>query len=189
MLMMWPWAMMLLQTSNDMKALSVAEGFLSGKGVKHPKAVILGVLGLAVGVAGFIIIRKIRQRQAAKWDSGSTQARLEDQLDDLKTGGASLSQGEAIIIAQNLLNAMDRFGTDEDAIIDNLGQCKNTADLNLVIQTFGIKPYDGTGLADTFFSRQLAGVMKNLNGWLRSELSGGDLSRVKKIYSDLNVPF
>jgi hypothetical protein len=172
-----------------MKIVDVPVKFLASKGVKNPKYVVYGTLAVLAVIGGVIIYRKVKGLQGGKWTSASTQNRLEDELGDLSTGGATISQGDAIIIAQNLLNAMDRWGTDEAAIIENLGRCKNKADLNLVIQTFGIKPYDGTGLADTFFSRQLAGVMKNLNGWLRQELGGKDLEKVKEIYSNLNVPF
>lgn len=171
------------------KVIQSAETFLKSKGVKKPQMVIYGSIAVVSAIAIFIVIRKIRQAQNAKWTSATTQARLEDQLTNLNTSDTTISKGDAITISQNLLGAMDRWGTDEDAIIDNLNRCKTKGDLNLVIQTFGIKPYDGTGLADTFLSRQIAGVMKNLTGWLRSELSGSTLREVKSIFEKLNVPF
>lgn len=171
------------------KVLQVPENFLKSKGVKNPKLVIYGSIAVIAGITLFIIVRKIRNRQKAKWTSASTQSRLEGELTDLNTENTTITKGDAIIIAQNLFNAMDRWGTDEDAIIDNLSRLKTKGDLNLVIQTFGIKPYDGTGLADTFLSRAIAGVMKNLNGWLRQELGGSGLREVKAIYDKLGVPF
>jgi hypothetical protein len=183
---------MLFQLSvktKDMKLITVPEKFLASKGVKNSRIYVYAGIGIVIGIAGYILYRRIKRNTDARWDSGSTQARLEEQLDNLDVQGATLTSGEAIIISQNLLNAMDRWGTDEEAIIDNLSQCKNAEDLNLVIQTFGIKPYDGTGLADTFLSRQIAGVMKNLNGWLREELSGSSLREVKTIFTNLDVPF
>jgi len=114
---------------------------------------------------------------------------MEDQLEGLNTNSATLSDGQATIIAQNLLNAMDRWGTDEQSIIDNVNKAQNATDLYLIMQKFGVKPYDGTGLADTFFSKQLAAVMKNLQGWLRSELGSRALNQVKDVFDKYNVPF
>jgi hypothetical protein len=135
----------------------------------------------------FIVVRAIKRKREGKWNSGLTQERLTEELGKLNTNGAALTKGEAITIAQNLLNAMDRWGTDEQAILDNLSRCKTASDLNLVIQSFGIKPKSSTGLADTWVERNVEGVMKNLNGWLRDELSGADLMAVKKIYDNLGV--
>jgi hypothetical protein len=151
--------------------------------------VIIGSIAVIAGVIGFIIYRKIKQNADANYNAGSTQSRMEDELARLNTSGTTLSKGDAIIISQNLLNAMDQFGTDDAAIIDNLSRCKTKGDLNLVIQTFGVKPYDGFGLTDTFLSRLVWRLMKNLNGWLRAELSGSELNKVKAIFDNLGVPF
>lgn len=171
------------------KILQVPENFLKSKGVKNPKLVIYASIGVIAGITIFIIVRKIRRGQKSKWTSASTQTRLDDELSNLNVSDTTITKGDAITISQNLFNAMDQWGTDEQAILDNLGRLKTKGDLNLVIQTFGIKPYDGMGLADTFLSRQIAGVMKNLNGWLRAELSGADLRDVKAIYDKLGVAF
>ncbi len=171
------------------KLLSVPESFLKGAGVKNPKRVVYATIGIAAGIAVFLVVRGIVRRNKGKWNSGSTADRLTDDLSKLNTAGTTISKGDAITIAQNLLNAMDRWGTDEEAIIDNLNRCKTKGDLNLVIQTFGIKPKSSTGLADTWIERNIEGVMKNLNGWLRDELSGYYLREVKKIYDNLGVAF
>ncbi len=171
------------------KLIQVPESFLRSKGVKNPKLVIYGTAAVITLIVVVVIAKKIKNARAGRWTSRSTQSGMENELGGVSIENTTISKGDAIIISQNLFNAMDRWGTDEDAIIDNLGRCKTKGDLNLVIQTFGIKPYDGTGLADTFLSREIAGVMKNLNGWLRSELSGEDLRKVKDIYNKLEVPF
>lgn len=172
-----------------MGIMVIPETLLKKAGVKNPKLVIYGTAALLVGIVAFIIYRRIKQSSDAKYTAGSTKARMEDELSGLNTSGATLSKGDAIIIAQNLLNAMDQWGTDDAAIIDNLNRCKTKGDLNLVIQTFGVKPYDGVGLTDTFLSRLVYRLMKNLNGWLRAELSGNTLSEVKAIFDNLGVPF
>lgn len=172
-----------------MSIMAVPESLLQKAGVKNPKVVIYGTTAVIVGIVAYIIIRKIKQRSDATWNAGSTMDRMENDLSKLNTNNTTISKGDAIIISQNLLNAMDQWGTDSAAIIDNLNRCKTKGDLNLVIQTFGVKPYDGVGLTDTFLSRLVYRLMKNLNGWLRAELSGSDLREVQAIFDRLGVPF
>lgn len=172
-----------------MGIMTIPESLLSKAGVKKPKLVIYGTLAVVAGLIVFIIVRKIKQNADASYNAGSTKRRMEDELSGLNTQGTTLSKGDAIIISQNLLNAMDQFGTDDAAVIDNLNRCKTKGDLNLVIQTFGVKPYDGVGLTDTFLSRLVYKQMKNLNGWLRSELSGGSLNEAQAIFDNVGVPF
>lgn len=172
-----------------MNIMTIPESFLKSKGVKNPKIVIYGTMAVVAGVVVFMVVRAIKRKADSRWDSGTTQSRLEEDLSKLSTADTTITKGDAILISQNLLNAMDQWGTDEEAIIDNLNKCKTKGDLNLIIQTFGIKPYDGLGLADTFLSRNIGAVMKNLNGWLRQELGGASLRKVKEIYNNLDVSF
>lgn len=169
--------------------MAVPEALLSKAGVKKPKLVIYGTITVLAGIAVFVVVRKIRQSRAARYTAASTKAGMEEELSKLNTADTTITKGDAIIIAQNLLNAMDQVGTDEQAIIDNLSRAKTKGDLNLIIQTFGVKPYDGTGLTDTFLSRLVYRLMKNLNGWLRAELSGRNLAAVKAIFDNLGVSF
>jgi len=165
------------------------EGLLRKAGVKNPKLVIYGTGAVLIGIVGFIIYKKIKNKIDSTYTAGSTMGRMEDELSNLNLTGTTLTKGDAIIISQNILNAMDGPGTDEAAIIDNLSRAKTKGDLNLIIQTFGVKPYDGYGLSDTFLSRLVWKLMKNLNGWLRAELSGSAMTKVKAIFDNLGVPF
>ena len=171
--------------------ISVPEKMLKDAGVTNPKPIVYGAVIILGAVAVFLIYKGIRKRitLGGGTTSSRTQKELENELGDLPTRNATISEGQATIIAQNLLNAMDRWGTDEQAIIDNLSKAQNANDLYLIMQKFGVKPYDGMGLSDTFLSNQIGAVMKNLVGWLRSELSGKALSEVKDIFSKHNVPF
>jgi hypothetical protein len=169
--------------------MAIPESLLKKAGVKNPKTVIYGTIAALAGIAIFVVARKIKQRNDARYTASSTKSGMEEELSKLNTDNTTLSKGDAVLIAQNLLNAMDQWGTDENAIIDNLNRCKTKGDLNLVIQTFGVKPYDGTGLTDTFLSRLVYRLMKNLNGWLRAEVSGNALNEVKAIYERLGVSF
>lgn len=171
--------------------MSVPDAFLKKQGIKNPKPVIYGAAATVIVIIAIVIIKRIRQGRAGRYTSGKLQTEMSDQLAGLKisSGNLTITNGQATIIAQNLLSAMDRWGTDEEAIIDNISMAKTKDDLLLITQKFGVKPYDGMGLADTFLSRNIAAVMKNLSGWIRAELSGSDLRKVKAMYDNLGVPF
>ena len=175
------------------KVLSVPENWLARKGVKHPKLIVYGTVAVVGAVTAFIIYKTIEgaiaRHRAAHPNPANIQAGLENDLSQLDTSGVTLTDGNAILIADNLLNAMNRYGTDDTAIIDNLSKCQTQGDLNLVIQKFGAKPYDGFGLATGWFETNVIATMKNLNGWLRAELSGNSLAQVQQIYANLNVAF
>lgn len=166
------------------------EIFAKNIGFKDPKkgrAIIIG--GIALIIVGGIAIAYFSWRKRVN-DKKFTVGEADKELADVKitNKNLTLSNGDAIIISQNLLNAMDQIGTDEKAIIDNLNRCKSADDLKLVIQKFGTKIYSGGNLATSWLQRQY-GTMKNLNGWIRAELSGSSLAKVKKIYDDLGVAF
>lgn len=169
--------------------IATSEALLKKQGVKNPKLVIYGTGAVLIGIIAFVIYRKIKNRQKSIYTAASTMAGMEEELSNVNLGQTTLTNGDAIVIAQNLLNAMDQFGTDDTAIVENLSRAKTKSDLLLIIKTFGVKPYDGTGLSDTFLSRLVYRLMKNLNGWLRAELSGASLTKVKAIYDNLGVPF
>ena len=63
------------------------------------------------------------QKQIKKLFDGSyTQRSQEKELQDVnvKDYNLTISEGEATIITQNIFNAMNRIGTDEDAILRDL---------------------------------------------------------------------
>lgn len=100
----------------------------------------------------------------------------------------TLSNNEAIVIAENLLAAMNQYGTDEQAIIDNLeGLTKD--DLLLVMKKFGNKPYNGSGLAERGYEIALFSQSLNLIGWLRRELEGDWLNQAKQIFTSNGITF
>lgn len=171
--------------------MAVPEALLKKAGVKNPKLVIFGTITVILGVTAFIIYRKIKQKNAGNYTSGRNYTEMGEELGDLniKNSNVTLTDGEATLISQNLFEAMNRWGTDDQAVIDNIGRAKTRDDLYLIIQKFGIKPYDGLGLADTWLSRQVAAVMKNLSGWIRAEMSGRNLQKVEEMYNKLGVPF
>ncbi|MHA7109243.1 hypothetical protein ACRTDU_03905 [Sunxiuqinia elliptica] len=109
---------------------------------------------------------------------------------DIDEQSVAITENQALIIAENLLAAMNRYGSDTEAILENL-QGLNKDDLLLVIKKFGNKPYNGAGLATrayeiAFFSQNL-----NLIGWLRSDLANNKntLNEVKQIFNSNGINF
>lgn len=130
------------------------------------------------------------------WKLGKTLFPGEEQKSDMEadlskitinTGKMSLSMTEARLTAHNLLMAMDRYGTDEDTILNNLRPL-NRDDLLMVIREFGIREYNGTS-QPVFLDKLIYSVPLNLIGWLKAELSGKDLEEVKQIFTAHSIPF
>ncbi len=174
-----------------MKPIAFSENFLRKRGVKHPKAYVYGAIAVLTVIAAWIIYRMVKKQidkyRSAHPNPERIQTGMTSELGSLVIKNTTITDSEAMLIAQNLLNAMNRYGTDEQAILDNLGRAKSADDLYLIIQKFGVKPYDGFGLATGWFETTVIATMKNLQGWLRAELSGGDLKAVKAIFDSHGV--
>lgn len=157
------------------------------KDAKKGKAIIIGGAALVVvGIIAFTLIRWKKNKDARRYTALDAEKEIKDI--GVKSGNLTITDGQAILVAQNLLGAMNQIGTDEQAIIDNLNSLKTGDDLKLVIQKFGTKLYAGGVLAEGIVSR-FTGQMRNLTGWLREELSGRSLEKVKAIYDKLGIPF
>jgi hypothetical protein len=174
------------------------EGILAASGVKNVAKAKTIVIGSAVVIGGIVIaiiaVRMIKNAKRRKEVRDVKSYDIIDRNDELaeipvSQNNLTITDGNAILISQNLLAAMDRFGTDEKAIYYNLGLCKTKDDLLLVIKKFGTKPYTGTVLAEGWVNETLFSKSKNLNGWLRAELSKKELKPVTEIFEKLDVPF
>jgi len=100
----------------------------------------------------------------------------------INTSQLSISQSQAMQIAQNLFDAMNRLGTDEKTLFDSITTL-NSEDLKLVVKIFGLRSYFGHGYG------AILGQDKSLQGWLKAELGGGDLENMKVLFDARNVPF
>lgn len=142
--------------------------------MKQNKVLIYGIIALAIGVVGYFSLRFAKRFVTKKNeastipDANTSNVPLTVTLD---TTGRTLSNGDASIIAQNLFDAMEGWGTNEEALIANLNKCKTKGDLNLIIQTFGMR--QGQGLIE----------------WIYDDLGGSSLAEAKAIFDKLNVPF
>ncbi len=120
----------------------------------------------------------------------SPEEKLAAQLDQLEYDPKKLSitPSEAILISQQLLAAMDRWGTDDKTIMSLLDKL-NRDDLLFVIKTFGIQPYNGLGSSQAVDRYLLYSVNVNLPSWIKAEMSGQNLAHVADIFSKFNIPF
>lgn len=85
-----------------------------------------------------------------------------------------------------ILDAMDRLGTDTDTIMSVLNSLHNGDELLYIIKSFGVKPYYIAGLADTWDMKMFASD-ENLIGWFHEELSDTELAEVKAVFDKLGV--
>ena len=117
------------------------------------------------------------------------QKLAEEELGKLEynSNNLTITTSDAILIAQQLLSAMDQYGTDEKTIVALLDGL-NRDDLLFVIKIFGIKKYNGVGEA-VGLDRFIYAQNLNLAGWLKSELSGKDLDKVAAMFANFKIPF
>jgi len=93
----------------------------------------------------------------------------------------TISSSEAQEIADTLYDAMDKFGTDEETVFQEL-EGLNQADLLLVINKFGERKMSGA------YGIKL-GKAKSLIDWIKSEFSGYELDKVKEIFESNGINF
>jgi hypothetical protein len=158
------------------------------KSEKNAKIIVYSVITIAGIVIVYAVLMKIKSLFGGgnAYDSNTMNKELNDLT--VNSGNLTITQDDATIIVNNLVVAMDWFGTDEQAIIDSLSECQTKDDLQLVVKTFGIKLYSGLGLAQNAIER-LWSTPKDLQGWIRAEISGSSLQTVKDIFDNLGVPF
>lgn len=97
----------------------------ASNGVKNLAKTILIVGGCAVGfLVGRKMWKKYKDKQEVADEAGSTK-------------GATFSDEQAKVYANALYTAMKGLGTDEKAVKNVFSNCKNDADVNLIILKFG----------------------------------------------------
>lgn len=84
---------------------------------------------------------------------------------EIDENNLTLTETKAQLIADNLMAAMDRIGTDEDLIYNEFDKIKTAEDMILVSEKFGVHKYGQGGRV------QWLGYDKNLKGWINAELT------------------
>lgn len=93
---------------------------------------------------------------------------------DIEEDNLSISETDAQLIAENLLNAMNRFGTDNELVYEEFKKIETKEDAILVSEKFGFKKYDGYGHG------AVLGQPKNLKGWINAELTENEKQPIKQ---------
>jgi len=145
------------------------------------------LIGIGVLITGLILRKQIKKLFDRTYDIGAISKELKQVT--VKDYNVTLTDSEATLITQNIFNAMNKWGTDEDVIIRNLEKLQTKDDLLLIIKKFGVKPYNGTSMTVSKIRKSISSRDLNLNGWLQAELSGDYLKHVLDIYTKLNVDF
>lgn len=106
-------------------------------------------------------------------------------LTGLETSSATISDSNAAAIASDMLSAMDRFGTDEEKLLDAFKRLKTQGDLNKVRIAFGSPRYfEGT-------HSWIMGSPLILDQWIKEELTLNDkwYTAIAAIYHSFGEQF
>jgi len=142
------------------------------------------IMWVAVSAISGLLIWKMYKKYADGAEQRTLQKALEKntQVDAAKL---TITQADAVIIAQKLFSAMDGMGTDEKTIMHLLIDTPRTNDdLKLIVKTFGIKEY-GTFGTPWWGS----GTPSDLTMWLTNELSGSYLQKLKNRFAQAGIVF
>lgn len=136
-------------------------------------------------LVGVIVLVKAYQHLFGKTDADKAQ----DQIVNLPYNRLAWNHTEQNLLLRmnNVFESMDRYGTDENTIINNLTGL-NYDELLFIINEFGVREYNGTSHATGIWSGWMT-TEKNLIGWLKAELGGSDLEIVAQIFNDAGIPF
>lgn len=144
----------------------------------NPKAVKIVVGALGAGVV-FLIGRKIyRALQEGAKSRAFTKA-VERQVN---RANLTINDDEAVGLAKSLLEAMNKSGTDEEAIDKVFAKIKTSDDFLLVSSKFGEEPYS------RFWGKKTSGSTSlSLIGWLRAELKGKRLKTIENLLDSWDI--
>lgn len=137
---------------------------------------------LLLVVVLYLLLRVVRFFLGGK---GANQEHLDERL--VKDGSTpTITDGSAVVLANDLLRAMDRYGTDEDAITAVLMKIHGAADLAKVHNAFGLQPYDAVmGIKPPTWLGRLVAESLTLQQWLSEELSDEEFAPWKSLYEQM----
>lgn len=140
------------------------------------KYVKIGLL-VTVAIVVIVIISQI-VKLLKKQDSLTRGARRDTDKSQL-----SYSDTEYKIMAENLFEAMNGYGTDENSIYTTLSKLKSAADWYRLIDVYGVREHSNSAYAG-FWS-----FTGNLIESLNNELSSSEKARVSSILASIGVVF
>lgn len=140
------------------------------------KYVKIGLL-VAVAIVVIVIISQI-VKLLKKQDSLTRAARR-----DIDKNKLSYADIEYKIMAENLFEAMNGFGTDEDYIYTTLSKLKSEADWYKLIDVYGVREHSDSAYGGFWCFKG------NLIESLNNELSSSEKARVSSILASIGVVF
>lgn len=96
--------------------------------------------------------------------------------------GNDLSLSDISLINQDIFNAMDGYGTDEQGILDSFSKLKTNNDFDRLTSSFGVKTISSG--AGNIFTSDFTG---NLSQCLRNELSEYWITEINKTLASHNI--
>ena len=142
------------------------------------------IMWVGITAIGGFLIWKIYKKYADGSEQRNLQKALE-QTTQVDAAKLTISQADAVIIAQKLFSAMDGMGTDTKTIMNLLiDTARTNDDLKLIVKAFGVKDY-GTYGAPMWGS----GTPSDLTIWLTNEMSGNDLQKLRSRFSQAGIVF
>lgn len=138
-----------------------------------------GLPALGVGI-GIYAIKKLLFKKNPDGTSSKEAPSMKNTVIDKQN--LTITVSDAALYANTLYGAMQELGTDEQTIYSTVDKIKSKDDMLLVIKAFGMKRYLW-GARDSWF-----GQAYNLIGWLRSELSDNEISKIKSKFDNWGIP-
>ena len=136
---------------------------------------------ILIFIIGGKIARALKYFLSFNWLKDSNQSASEQKVESMensiKKSNCTLTDTAAQSIADNLFNAMNDAGTNEELIYSEFLKIKTSDDMKLVYTKFGVKKY-------SWYGQFFLGEFMDLNQWLHEELNTNDLIPIQ---SKLNL--
>ena len=145
------------------------------------RLIIIG--GVAVGgMLSLALLIKLLKKDTVVVE-GERMAQAISQL-PMNVSNVTLSSNDLTMMAQQLMSAMDRVGTDEDSIYRVFQRIATKDDLVALIKAFGVHRYNLWGRSES------RGAYLNLTEWLKRELSGSAFEKnIAAIYQRFGIQY
>jgi len=147
------------------------------------KGIIAVTVVAGVGLIGYGLYKKFHKTAGEKDAEESLKDANKDIKKLLSLQKPSYLPSQYGSFSDSLFEAMSGLGTDENTILSVFGKMKNTLDVLLLIQAFGIRDYTD----DKVFVFNIKPM--NLNQWISAELSQGYKDDLNKILSSKGIKF
>lgn len=138
--------------------------------------VVIGTAAVAVGVASFLIIRRLVKKRKEQRAETQTAENLVREVTEKRNIKSTISETTATSLANSLYQAMEGLGTNETLIRDVIfNKVANAADMVLVNKAFGVKEYGSYGAPAYSW---LPSTKKTLYQWLCEECSDSLMKQI-----------